>query len=209
MYTVKEKGDGSNLYKARFVAKGYSQVEGVDCTETFAPTANLTSVRAVMQLAAQHDLVLHQMDVKSAYLNAPIDCEIFMEQAEGFEVQSKKGEKLVYKLRKSLYGLKQSGRNWNSMLHTHLCVRACVRACVRTCVYVVHLYCSAQLSMFDMEKRYRNKIIIIIIIILMFTRYHGTCRKLQAGRVQSCVSPFIDHGCLPAGTVGDMRGEMN
>ena len=84
MYTVKEKGDGSNLYKARFVAKGYSQVEGVDYTETFAPPANLTSVRAVMQLAAQHDLVLHQMDVKSAYLNAPIDCEVFMEQAEGF-----------------------------------------------------------------------------------------------------------------------------
>ena len=54
-------------------SKGYSQAEGVAYTETFTPTANLTSDRAVMQLAAQHDLVLHQMDVKSAYLNAPID----------------------------------------------------------------------------------------------------------------------------------------
>ena len=135
VYTVKEKGDGSNLYKARFVAKGYSQVEGVDYTETFAPTANLTSVRAVMQLAAQRDLVLHQMDVKSAYLSAPIDCEIFMEQAEGFKVQSKRGEKLVYKLRKSLYGLKQSGRNWNSMLHTHLVENNFVQRPTDNCVY--------------------------------------------------------------------------
>ena len=51
------------------------------------------------------------MDVKTAYLNAPIDCEIFMEQLEGYEKAGKNGEKLVYKLRKSLYGLKQSGRN--------------------------------------------------------------------------------------------------
>lgn len=138
VYTVKEKADGSNLHKARFVAKGYSQVEGVDYTETFAPTANLTSVRAVMQLAAQHDLVLHQMDVKSAYLNAPIDCEIFMEQAEGFEVQSKNGEKLVYKLKKSLYGLKQSGRNWNNMLHNHLVENNFVQSPTDNCVYTKH-----------------------------------------------------------------------
>lgn len=138
VYTVKEKPDGSNFHKARFVAKGYSQVEGIDYTETFAPTANLTSVRAVMQLAAQHDLVLHQMDVKSAYLNAPIDCEIFMEQAEGFEVQSKTGEKLVYKLKKSLYGLKQSGRNWNNVLHNHLVENNFVQSQTDNCVYTKH-----------------------------------------------------------------------
>ena len=73
VYTVKVKGNDSNRYKARFVAKGYSQVKGVDYIETFAPTTNLTSVRAVMHLAAQHDLVLHLMDVKSVYLSAPTD----------------------------------------------------------------------------------------------------------------------------------------
>jgi len=70
------------------VAKGYSQVKDVDYQDTFAPTANFTSVRVLMQLAAQHDLVLHQMDVKTAYLNAPIDCETFIEQPEGFVVDS-------------------------------------------------------------------------------------------------------------------------
>ena len=60
------------------------------------------------------------MDVKTAYLNALIDSEIFMEQPEGYEKAVKNGEKLVYKLRKSLYGLKQSGCNWNNMLHGYL-----------------------------------------------------------------------------------------
>ena len=55
-------------------------------------------------------------------------------------------------------------------MHVCVCVRACIRVCVRACVCVVHLYCSAQLSMFDMEKHYRNKIIIIIIIIILPAR---------------------------------------
>ena len=58
------------------------------------------------------------MDVKTAYLNAPIDCEIYVEQAEGFETpNSDENERLVYTLNKSLYGLKLSGRNWNMLLH--------------------------------------------------------------------------------------------
>lgn len=120
VFAIKEGSDGSKTYKARFVAKGFSQEKGIDYNETFAPTANLSSLRCLMQIAAQHDLILHQMDVKTAYLNAPIDCEIFMEQPEGFEISSDDGKKLVYKLNKSLYGLKQSGRNWNNMLHSYL-----------------------------------------------------------------------------------------
>lgn len=64
---------------------------GIDYNETFSPTADITSVRVLMQLAAQYDLKLHQMDVKTAYLHAPIDCEIYMKQPEGFEVESKTG----------------------------------------------------------------------------------------------------------------------
>ncbi|RUS70255.1 hypothetical protein EGW08_021985 [Elysia chlorotica] len=120
VYTVKEDQNGSKSYKARYVAKGYSQIKGVDYNETFAPTANITSIRMLMQLAAQHDLILHQMDVKTAYLNAPIDYEIFMEQPDGFKVEAKNGKKLVYRLNKSLYGLKQSGRYWNNLLHSFL-----------------------------------------------------------------------------------------
>ena len=135
VFALKTEIDGSDKYKARFVAKGYSQKQGTDYEETFSPTADMTSVRVVMQKAVQDDLVLHQMDVKTAYLHAPIDCEIYMEQPEGYEKRSKSGEKLVCKLHKSLYGLKQSGRNWNAMLHTCLVENDFVQNPADTCVY--------------------------------------------------------------------------
>lgn len=65
----------------------------------------MVSVRALMQVAVQEDLILHQMDVKTAYLHAPMDCEVYIEQPEGSEVKSKTGEHLVCKLKKSLYGV--------------------------------------------------------------------------------------------------------
>ena len=139
VYTIKESSTGAKTFKARYVAKGYSQVRGIDFQETFAPTANLTSLRVLMQMAAQHDLVLHQMDVKTAYLNAPIDCEIYMDQAEGFEVPSGSGGRLVYKLNKSLYGLKQSGRNWNHVLNCFLLENGFVQNPVDNCVYSKHV----------------------------------------------------------------------
>ena len=117
VYTIKLGPNGEEYYKARFVAKGYSQAPGIDYHETFSPTARLTLVRMLMQLAVQKGMVIHQMDVKTAYLNAPIDCELYVEQIEGYEQKGPNGQKLVCKLKKSLYGLKQSGRNWNSMLH--------------------------------------------------------------------------------------------
>ena len=107
--------------KARYVAKRFSQVRGIDYEEKFSPTANITSVRALMQLADQHYFIVHQMDVKMAFLHAPIDHKIFMEQPEGFEEMSENGVKSVYKLKKSLYALKQSGRNGNKLLDEYLC----------------------------------------------------------------------------------------
>ena len=139
MYTIKDGSDGAKTYKARYVAKGYSQVRGIDYQETFAPTANLTSVRALLQIAAQHNLILHQMDVKTPYLNAPIDCEIYIDQAEGFEVPSDPDGKFVYKLNKSLCGLKQSGRNWNNVLHRFLVKNDFVQSPVDNCVYTTQI----------------------------------------------------------------------
>ena len=75
------------------------------------------------------------MDVQTAYLNAPIDCEIYMEQPEGYEVQSSTNEKLVCKLERSLYGLKQSGRNWNKVLHDYLTKNHFVQNQADNCVY--------------------------------------------------------------------------
>ena len=104
VYAVKENVEKGKIFKARYVAKGYSQTEGIDYHEACAPTANLTSLRALMQVAVQNDLIVHQMDVKSAYLHAPIDEEIFLVglQPQGFEKTSETGGKLVYKLKKSI-----------------------------------------------------------------------------------------------------------
>ena len=112
------KGDPENpSFKARFVAKGYSQVEGLDYNETFSPTARKETVRTMIQIACQEDLELNQMNVKSAFLHAPIKEEIYVNQPDGY-VSPEPNQ--VWKLNKSLYGLKQSDRNWNATLHHHL-----------------------------------------------------------------------------------------
>ena len=123
-------------FKARYVAKGYSQIPEIDYQETFALTARISSIRTLLQRVVQNDMIIHQMDVKTAYLNAPIDCELYMEQPEGFEEHGENGEKLICKLNKSLYGLKQSGRNWNNLLHEYLQKEGFTQSQADPCVYV-------------------------------------------------------------------------
>ena len=97
-------------YKARLVAGGDSQKEGIDFHETWAPVVKMTSVRVLLSIAAMYDLELHQMDVKTAFLNGDLEEEIYMRQPEGYTVSG--SEHLVCRLRKTLYGLKQSPREW-------------------------------------------------------------------------------------------------
>ena len=78
------------------------------------------------------------MDVNTAFLNAPIDCELYVEQPEGYEIKSKNDEKLVLRLKKSLYGLKRSGRNWNHTLHTYLIEQGYSQSHTDSCVYKKH-----------------------------------------------------------------------
>ena len=135
VFAVKLGPDDEERFKARLVAKGYSQVPGVDYRETFSPTAKITSVRAILQVAIQHNYKINQMDVKSAYLNANIDKELYIEQPEGYEEIDRDGNKLVWKLNKSLYGLKQSGRIWNEMLHSFLEAEGFTQSLSDSCVY--------------------------------------------------------------------------
>jgi hypothetical protein len=97
-------------YKARLVAKGYSQVEGIDFGEIFSPVSKLTSIRLLLSVIAAFDFEIEQMDVKTTFLDGDLEEEIFMKQPEGYVVKGKK--ELVCKLKKSLYGLKQSPRMW-------------------------------------------------------------------------------------------------
>ena len=103
VYKTKINLNGSvNKYKARLVIKGYAQMFGVDFSETFAPVARLDTIRMLLVLAAQKDWVIHQMDVKSIFLNGYLEEEIFVEQHEIFQEQKEK----VYQLEKVLYGLR-------------------------------------------------------------------------------------------------------
>jgi hypothetical protein len=98
-------------YKARLVAKGYSQVEGIDFGEIFSHVAKLTSIRFMLYVVVvAFDFEVEQMDVKTTFLHGDLEEEIYMKQPEGFVVKGKK--ELVCKMKKSLYGLKQSPRMW-------------------------------------------------------------------------------------------------
>lgn len=99
-------------FKACLVAKGFTQIPGQDFTFTFAPVTRWDSIRSVLCLAATNDLELRQLDVKTAYLNGPLDEEIYMKAPEGFQFR-----RPFWHLRKGLYGLRQAGRQWYLTLH--------------------------------------------------------------------------------------------
>jgi hypothetical protein len=91
IYKIKHGADGSiEKHKARFVVRGFSQKEGIDYEETFAPIAKYTSIRTIIALAAKMKWKLHQMDVKTAFLNGVIKEEVCIEQPQGFEVEDRK-----------------------------------------------------------------------------------------------------------------------
>ena len=134
VFKVKVGADGRvERYKARLVAQGCSQKYGIDYDEIFCPVVRSESIRTVIALAAQNDLKLHQMDITTAFLNGDLDEEVYMKQPDGFV---KKGEEhLVCKLKRSIYGLKQSPRCWNQTLDTHLKKMGFVQSTSDPCIY--------------------------------------------------------------------------
>jgi hypothetical protein len=119
IYKIKHDANGSiEKYKARFVARGFSHKEGEDCDETFAPVAKYTSIRSIIAIASVMGWKLHQMDVKTAFLNGVIEEEVYIEQPQGFGIHGK--ESHVCKLKKDLCGLKQTPRAWYATIDSYL-----------------------------------------------------------------------------------------
>jgi hypothetical protein len=104
--------------KAGLVAQGFTQIEGLDFGETYAPVARLESIPILLTYATHHDFKLYQMDVKSAFLNGPISELVYVEQPLGFE--DSKHPNHIYKLHKALYELKQAPRAWYEFLKDFL-----------------------------------------------------------------------------------------
>lgn len=115
VFKIKRGPNGEiERYKARLVAKGFTQVHGIDYTDTFAPVTKFSTIRVLLALAAKHDLEIHQMDVKSAFLNGELEEEIYLHLPPGFCDSSD----LVWKLKRALYGLKQAHKSWYKRLCT-------------------------------------------------------------------------------------------
>nr|AAR87163.1 putative polyprotein [Oryza sativa Japonica Group]AAU89150.1 integrase core domain containing protein [Oryza sativa Japonica Group]ABF98081.1 retrotransposon protein, putative, Ty1-copia subclass [Oryza sativa Japonica Group] len=121
-------------FKVRLVAKGFSQIAGVDYNDVFSPVVKHSSIRTFFSIVTMHDLELEQLDVKTTFLHGELEEEIYMDQPEGFIVPGK--EDYVCKLKRSLYGLKQSPRQWYKRFDSFMLSHGFKRSEFDSCVYI-------------------------------------------------------------------------
>ncbi len=105
-------------YKARLVAKGYDQEQGIDYCETFAPVIKQQSLRLLLATSIKENLIIHHVDISTAFLNGILEEEVYIETHDGLKEIFSKNE--VLKLKKALYGLEQASRSWNKTLVKYL-----------------------------------------------------------------------------------------
>ena len=121
-------------FKARLVARGFTQRKGIDYDEVFAPVVKHISIRILMSVVVKDDLELEQMDVKTAFLHGEIDQPLYMDQPEGYVHDENKDQ--VCLLKRALYGLKQAPRQWNRKFNAFMIDHGFVRSGHDSCVYV-------------------------------------------------------------------------
>lgn len=117
LYKPKINADGTiDKLKVGLVVKGYSQKEGIDYEETFAPIAKLDTIRMLISIATNKHWMIHRLDVKSTFLNGELKTKVCLEQTKGFVQKGK--ENLLCKLKNSLYGLKKAPRSWYEKIYS-------------------------------------------------------------------------------------------
>ena len=166
-------------YKARLVAKCFTQCYGTDYNETFSPVLKYNSLRTILAIAVHRDLDISLLDVKTAFLNGDLKEEVFMEQPEGLILPGK--EDHVCLLKKSLYGLKQAPRMWNEKFNRFLVKFGLSRSEFDSCVYFR-----------------RNSKEILIVAIFVDDALVCASNKLLAKGVTDFLSEEFDMHCLPA-----------
>ncbi|KAK2438205.1 putative mitochondrial protein [Trifolium repens] len=134
VFKLKTNPDGSIAkHKARLVARGFLQRQGIDFIEVHAPVARMEIIRLVVAITSSYDWPLFHMDGKSAFFNGPLQ-EVHVLQSPGFEIESDKDK--VYKLEKALYGLKQALRAWNKRIYHFLHIEGSVKCSVELGMYI-------------------------------------------------------------------------
>ena len=137
VFTVKRNADGSiEKFKARLVADGNSQKYGIDFDRIFATVVKSSTLRLVLLLAACHDYNLHQIDIRQAFIRATLDKPLYMHPPPGVASTDEQGRPLVCKIQRSLYGLKQAGREWASLLSSFLTSWGFTQSSIDTCLYI-------------------------------------------------------------------------
>lgn len=137
VFKYKVDKDGNiDRYKARLCAKGFTQQAGIDYNETFAPVLRYQTLRILLVISALRDYEIDQLDVTTAFLNATLKEEVYMEQPQGYEQYRKDGVRLVCLLLKAIYGTKQAPLEWNAHLNEVLISLGYKRCLMDTCLYV-------------------------------------------------------------------------
>ncbi|XP_051163516.1 uncharacterized protein LOC127282958 [Leptopilina boulardi] len=136
IFKSKQNQEGKTTrYKTRLVARGFSQKYGTDYDEVFAPVVRQTTFKILLAIAGQENLIIKHYDAKTAFLNGDLDQTIYMTQPEGYEI-FKDNVKLVCKLKKGLYGLKQSAKLWNEKLNSILLNFKFLQSQTDSCFYI-------------------------------------------------------------------------
>jgi hypothetical protein len=135
-YKTDKETDTVSKFKARLVAMGNTQLKGIDYNETFSPVIKIQSLRIMIVIALRLKMIIEQSDVDTAYLNADLDVPNYMYMPPGYEETDSKGKPVVIHLLKSLYGLHQSGREWNKHISKVLIECGFKRAMTDPCLFI-------------------------------------------------------------------------